>query len=84
LHAALFDDHEFTADRSSPCSVNDLKGREPFAAGDERLLLATDNPAELLYLQAERIVVRRNGALDLESSSRAWLDWSRVRGVARQ
>jgi hypothetical protein len=35
-------------------------------AAGERLLLATDNSAELLYLQAERIVVWRNVTLDLE------------------
>ena len=66
---ALFDVHEFAANRSSSYSVNDLKGQQSFTAGDERRLLATDNSAELLDLQAERIVIWRNVTLDLE-----WLE----------
>src|SRR6266403_5318316 len=58
LNRVLFDVHEFTAHRSSFYSVNDLEGLQPFTAGDERFLLAADNSAELLYLQAERIGVR--------------------------
>ena len=65
LNRVLFDVHEFTRSSQFVLQLNDLKGQQPFTAGDERLLLAT-NSAELLYLQAERIGVRRNVTLDLE------------------
>jgi hypothetical protein len=56
------DVHEFTANRRSSYSVNDLKGQQPFTAGDERLLLATDNSAELLYFAGgeDRCLAQRN------------------------